>query len=302
MYITKGYIRFDDCRDGFLILKKIKIPMNPNMFIQTTYKSTEKPDKDSICISDDYHQNMIINLSYIDFYSELSELIWSYDCDDDFNYVYIEALAINPEIPTFKRLASDSSLITRSFVIQSFCHGCYRINKSHCSITFRFNQGRLHHETEPAIEMDYLKQWFIHGLRHRLNQPQIIKEDISNFLPAYILYNQYNQIDYIGYYIYGQLRCRKWKDGSIEWSYHDLVHRHDGPAVIESDYLAWYAYEQLHRLDGPAIMYRNDLITVTDEWYLHGKLTTESKVKQYIYYYNLYSFLNNHCCQWHTHL
>ena len=101
----------------------------------------------------------------------------------------------------------------KSVKIESLCHGTYNTIKNGYPIIFRFCQGVLHHETKPSVDRGYIKEWFIHGKRHRLPIG-------NNILPA-VEYTELCQLSsgYSEYFIYGQLYCRRWKDGSNEIYY-----------------------------------------------------------------------------------
>jgi len=60
-------------------------------------------------------------------------------------------------------------------------------------------------------------------------------------------------------YKLGKYLVRETKNGTY-WCYKGLIHRENGPAVVESyDWKAWYKHGFRHREDGPAIVFDNGL-------------------------------------------
>jgi len=59
------------------------------------------------------------------------------------------------------------------------------------------------------------------------------------------------------------------RDGGRLWiNDKDILHREDGPAVMDLDkYRAWYVNGELHRDDGPAQMFADG----TNFWWMNGK-------------------------------
>jgi hypothetical protein len=57
--------------------------------------------------------------------------------------------------------------------------------------------------------------------------------------------------------------------GNKRWYKKDLLHREDGPAVIDFDgHKAWYFEGKKHRIDGPAVIYPNG----DEYWWFEGLL------------------------------
>lgn len=67
-------------------------------------------------------------------------------------------------------------------------------------------------------------------------------------------------------------------DSSECWYRDDVLHREDGPAVINPDASYWYINGHLHREDGPALL----LDDGSKEWYLFG-LKCSKDFFDYIY-------------------
>jgi len=58
------------------------------------------------------------------------------------------------------------------------------------------------------------------------------------------------------------------EQGNQFWLSNGLLHRTDGPAVVETDgYQAWYVNGRRHRTDGPAVIFEDG----TQWWYVNGK-------------------------------
>lgn len=55
------------------------------------------------------------------------------------------------------------------------------------------------------------------------------------------------------------------------YKYNSLLHREDGPALIDKDQRRWYIHGKLHRVDGPTVEYING----KKEYWKHGKLHRE---------------------------
>ena len=49
--------------------------------------------------------------------------------------------------------------------------------------------------------------------------------------------------------------------------YSKVLHRDNGPAIIQEDFSMWIRYGNLHRVDGPAVIYKNG----DEEWWFYGK-------------------------------
>jgi len=67
-------------------------------------------------------------------------------------------------------------------------------------------------------------------------------------------------------------------DGNKYWYCNDVLHREDGPAVINITSLnveVWWVNGVKHREDGPAIVYANG----DKEWFLNGKMYSEDDFK-----------------------
>lgn len=61
---------------------------------------------------------------------------------------------------------------------------------------------------------------------------------------------------------------RTLSDGTIEWRRHGLLHREDGPAMIDCyKSRVWILDGKIHRKDGPAIITLDGIFG----WYLYGK-------------------------------
>ena len=57
-------------------------------------------------------------------------------------------------------------------------------------------------------------------------------------------------------------------DGSQFWLLNRIIHREDGPAIIDLDGAQfWYLNGEHHREDGPAVIYPDG----SQYWYLNGK-------------------------------
>jgi len=62
-------------------------------------------------------------------------------------------------------------------------------------------------------------------------------------------------------------------DGTKSWHQYDLLHRDgDLPAIEHNNYKQWWYDGNLHRINGPAIVYNN---SEYKEWWYNGKRYTE---------------------------
>lgn len=88
------------------------------------------------------------------------------------------------------------------------------------SITLRNNDGLIHNEHGPAVELpDGTLEWWQSNKRHRVDGPAI-----------------------------------QHGDGAKEWWSHGKLHRVNGPSIISADgFKQWYTYGKLHRRKGPAV-------------------------------------------------
>ena len=69
----------------------------------------------------------------------------------------------------------------------------------------------------------------------------------------------------------------EYADGSEEWWVENVLHRADGPAVINAHSTQWWYNDHRHREDGPALVYSNGDYT----WWLNDRVLT---LEQYIKY------------------
>ena len=70
--------------------------------------------------------------------------------------------------------------------------------------------------------------------------------------------------------------------GVIEYKLDGVLHRENGPAVIQSDgYKDWRLNGEFHRADGPAVMYSDG----RRAWYVDGFYTGEEGYIEYLLEY-----------------
>lgn len=50
------------------------------------------------------------------------------------------------------------------------------------------------------------------------------------------------------------------------WYKNGVLHREDGPAVVNGIHIEWHLNGKLHRTDGPAMQYYD-----IEEWYINGE-------------------------------
>jgi len=63
--------------------------------------------------------------------------------------------------------------------------------------------------------------------------------------------------------------CMTDEDGTKQWTFNNLLHREDSPAIEYPDgHKSWYLHGQRHRINGPAIEWVNG----DKAWFYHGKL------------------------------
>ena len=63
--------------------------------------------------------------------------------------------------------------------------------------------------------------------------------------------------------------CKIYEDETKQWILGNVLHRKDGPAIIQPNGIEeWYVNGERHRDDGPAVIWPNG----QKDWYLNGKL------------------------------
>ena len=120
---------------------------------------------------------------------------------------------------------------------------------------------------KPTMKTNWLgdKEWFLNGLRHRIDGPAILRRDGST---AWYRHGKFHRLD--GPAVEHSNGIKEWwvkgqrhRDGAPafvgvrgveEWYFKGALHRIGGPALIHGNSdKRWYVNGLLHREDGPAV-------------------------------------------------
>ncbi len=139
-----------------------------------------------------------------------------------------------------------------------------------------YHNGKLHHETEPAlVDERGTKYWYHHGQLHRLDGPAIEHKRYRQwYIRGSYIANNANTFNAIKK---GKIISKTGGVKTVSFYKNFKLHREGGPAFCETssndnDYFLkkWFYKGELHRLDGPAIE-----TSLASFWYKRGKLHRE---------------------------
>lgn len=152
--------------------------------------------------------------------------------------------------------------------------------------------GRLHRIGGPAARnvLTGKDHWYVDGKRHRIGGPAIQSStgekryffegqeltEVSYRELMETLPYDYKVADGVEYYYMKDSDTLhreggpavRYQNGDEEWYFKDLLHRADGPALIEDDDQYWYHMGRQHRMDGPAVIYADG----SYEYFLNDRL------------------------------
>lgn len=124
--------------------------------------------------------------------------------------------------------------------------------------------GKLHRIGGPAYSSDKTQEYWVNGLPHRTDGPAIIDSDGTKeywILGKQISRSQFKKLNFTEYH---------YSDGTIsKFEIEDkILHRVNGPAILQNNNKFWFQNNLLHREDGPAI----ELANGTVDYYQNGQI------------------------------